>query len=218
MKKIIPILIIMTLFACLCCACGKSDIQPLPTQTPNAVQSNASPSPTAEPTVTPQQNEKTTPLQTEMPVALQTETKKEPEEQSLTCTISITCKMALLNSDKLNPTLKDMLPQNGVILAPTKVAFTDGESVYDVLLRVVRENNIHMESTTTPAYNARYIEGIANLYEFDCGELSGWMYTVNGSFPGYGCSKFSVSANDVIEWMYTCDLGRDIGGEGVTQQ
>lgn len=40
-----------------------------------------------------------------------------------------------------------------------------------------------MESNWTPAYNSAYIEGIGNLYEFDCGNLSGWMYSVNGVWP-----------------------------------
>ena len=38
------------------------------------------------------------------------------------------------------------------------------------------------------------------------------MYTVNGWFPNYGCSKYVLQDKDVIQWIYTCDLGRDIGG------
>ena len=49
------------------------------------------------------------------------------------------------------------------------------------------------------------------LYEFDCGKLSGWMYNVNGWYPNYGCSQYEVSNGDVIQWRYTCDLGRDVG-------
>ncbi len=29
-----------------------------------------------------------------------------------------------------------------------------------------------------------YVEGINNIYEFSCGEQSGWMYEVNGVYPG----------------------------------
>jgi hypothetical protein len=70
-----------------------------------------------------------------------------------------------------------------------------------------------MASRVTPIYRAAYVEAIQNLYEFDCGELSGWMYRVNGVFPNYGCSRYTLKAGDVVEWLYTCDLGRDIGGE-----
>ena len=65
----------------------------------------------------------------------------------------------------------------------------------------------------TPVYNSAYIEGISNLYEFDCGERSGWMYKVNGWFPNYGCSRYELKNGDKIEWVYTCDLGRDVGGD-----
>ena len=67
-------------------------------------------------------------------------------------------------------------------------------------------------------YNTAYIEGIANLYEFDCGELSGWMYRVNGEFPNVGCSLYKLKDGDTVEWVYTCDLGRDVGGEDVSQR
>ena len=69
-----------------------------------------------------------------------------------------------------------------------------------------------MEFSVTPIYDSAYIEGIANLYEFDCGELSGWMYRVNGWFPNYGCSRYVLQDGDTVEWLYTCDLGEDVGG------
>ena len=57
-----------------------------------------------------------------------------------------------------------------------------------------------------------YVEGINNLYEFDCGEQSGWMYAVNGWYPNYGCSAYTLSDGDVIGWAYTCNgYGADLG-------
>ncbi len=61
-------------------------------------------------------------------------------------------------------------------------------------------------------YNSVYVEGIHNLYEFDTGELSGWMYNVNGWYPNYGASRYQLKDGDVVNWRYTCDLGRDVGG------
>ena len=69
-----------------------------------------------------------------------------------------------------------------------------------------------LEFENTPIYNSAYIEGIGNLYEFDCGELSGWMYQVNGWFPNYGCSRYQLKEGDQVQWVYTCDLGADVGG------
>ena len=128
-----------------------------------------------------------------------------------TCTISISCETILGNMDKCAESKKALVPEDGIILPATEVTFSDGESVYDVLQRVCKENKIHMESSFTPVYNSAYIEGIHNLYEFDVGKLSGWMYNVNGWYPNYGCSRYQVKDGDVVEWRYTCDLGEDLG-------
>ncbi len=128
-----------------------------------------------------------------------------------TCTLSISCATILDNMEQLEEEKAPLVPEDGWILEPVEVSFTEGESVFDVLLHTCQENKIHMEYTDTPMYNSAYIEGIHNLYEFDCGSLSGWMYSVNGWFPNYGCSRYALCDGDVVEWVYTCDLGKDVG-------
>ncbi|MEF9918069.1 MAG: DUF4430 domain-containing protein [Eubacterium sp.] len=127
------------------------------------------------------------------------------------CTLSISCATLLNNMGNLTKGKESFVPSDGTILAPITVSFQEGESVHDVLQRVCRDKGIHMESSFTPAYNSAYVEGINQLYEFDGGELSGWMYNVNGWFPNYGCSLYNLKNGDVINWVYTCDLGRDVG-------
>ena len=136
-----------------------------------------------------------------------------------TCTISISCDTILNNWDAWDEwdaetaaAKKPLVPADGVILSATTASFSEGESVYDVLQRVCRENGIHMEASWTPMYNSAYVEGINNLYEFDVSQGSGWMYRVNGWFPNYGCSRYALQNGDVVEWVYTCDLGYDVGG------
>lgn len=129
-----------------------------------------------------------------------------------TCTISISCATILDNLDYCNPEKVELVPEDGWILEPMTVTFYEGESVFNVLQRTCKQQGIHMEYEDTPIYNSAYIEGIHNLYEFDVGELSGWMYKVNNWFPNYGCSRYQLQAGDVIEWVYTCDLGVDVGG------
>ncbi len=128
------------------------------------------------------------------------------------CTISVRCDTILDNIDWLDTEKVELVPEEGVILPATEVTFYEGESVFNVLQREMKKAKIHMEFENTPMYNSVYIEGINNLYEFDCGELSGWMYKVNGWFPNYGCSRYGLKDGDVIEWVYTCDLGVDVGG------
>lgn len=139
--------------------------------------------------------------------------KEEPKKEEPSCTLSVRCDTALSNKDMLDSSKADILPEDGVIFPETTVYFSEGESVYDVLVREMMNAKIHMESENTPMYKSAYIEGIANLYEYDCGPLSGWMYKVNGEFPNYGCSAYALSDGDRVEWVYTCDLGKDVGNE-----
>ena len=136
---------------------------------------------------------------------------EEVSGSSHTCTISISCATILNNMSDLKSGKEEFVPSDGWILAASEVEFTEGESVHDVLQRVCKDAGIQTESSFTPAYNSAYVEGINNLYEFDCGQLSGWMYNVNGWFPNYGCSKYTVQDGDVINWVYTCNLGKDVG-------
>ena len=134
----------------------------------------------------------------------------------LTCTISISCATILDNMDLCAKNKLALVPSDGVILPTTSMTFSEGESVYDVLQRVCQDHGIHMESSWTPMYNSAYIEGINNLYEFDVGEESGWMYKVNGWFPNYGCSRYQVQSGDTICFVYTCDLGKDVGDNSMS--
>lgn len=133
-------------------------------------------------------------------------------DKELTCTLSISCDTINDNLSWLDPEKLELVPEDGWILPPTQVTFYEGESVFNVLMRTCKQKKIHMEFETTPIYNSAYIEGVHNLYEFDCGELSGWMYKVNEWFPNYGCSRYQLKDGDVICWVYTCNLGIDVGG------
>lgn len=136
------------------------------------------------------------------------ESNQEPVSKYVT--ISITCHTILNNLDKVSDNKKGIIPSNGVILSQKQVEINDGDTVFDVLLRETRKQRIHMDFVESPVYGSAYIKGINNIYEFDAGELSGWMYSVNGVFPNYGCSIYNLNDGDVIQWMYTCDLGKDL--------
>lgn len=160
-----------------------------------------------ETTVTP---ETTAPVETTEP----TETTAPPETtepDSYSCTITIRCDTILNNMDSLNPGKAGYVPSNGVILSSVSVEFTEGETVFDILKRVCNATGIQLEYSMS-SYGSYYVEGINNLYEFDCGAESGWMYKVNGWFPNYGCSEYTLKDGDVIVWAYSCQgLGADVG-------
>ena len=131
----------------------------------------------------------------------------------LTCTLEVRCDTLLQNLDQLPEEKRVLVPEDGILLAVREVEFTGGNSVFDVFRQTLREEKLHFEYMDASAYDSVYIEGIGNLYEFDCGPQSGWMYSVNGICPGLGCSAYTLADGDVILFRYTCDMGADIGAE-----
>lgn len=128
-----------------------------------------------------------------------------PAEERI-CTLSVRCDDVLKHIDKLAEAKRSILPQNGIIFQEQTVTFAENDSVFDVLLREMKNKGIHLEFVNTPIYNSAYIEGIGNLYEFDCGDTSGWIYKVNGEKPTYGCSQYKLKSGDRIEFFYQCSM------------
>ncbi|MEG2429963.1 MAG: DUF4430 domain-containing protein, partial [Oscillospiraceae bacterium] len=133
----------------------------------------------------------------------------ENKSDELTCTLQISCKEILKNMNSLDKRKIKLVPKDGFIYKERTVTFKSGESAFDVLYNETKKNRIHMEFESTPFYKSNYVEGINNLYQFDCGNGSGWMYKVNGSSINYGSSNYKVKKGDKIEWLYTLDLGKD---------
>ncbi|GAA0784039.1 DUF4430 domain-containing protein [Hathewaya limosa] len=134
--------------------------------------------------------------------------KEKSKEKNNICTISIECRTAI-NKGVNKKDGFTHLPSNGIILPKMKISIKDGDTVYDVLHKVIMQKKIHMEFSG--GGQSIYIKGIDNLYEMDCGDLSGWKYCVNNWYPNYGCGAYKVKSGDVVEWKYTCDLGKDLG-------
>lgn len=99
-------------------------------------------------------------------------------------------------------------PDLGNILETGEVEIKEGEKVLDVLLRITRREEILIEYRGSGA--GAYVEGIEDLYEFDRGPESGWMYKINGVFPNRSAGAWPVEPGDHVEWVYTEDLGQDI--------
>ena len=142
----------------------------------------------------------------------QTEIQQQSETKTSQCTIEIRCDTVLDNMENLSDGKEAYVPENGCILSSSTVDFTEGETVFDILERVCSYAGIQLEYSWSPVYDSYYIEGMNHLYEFDCGNESGWMYKVNGWYPNYGCSAYTLNDGDAIVWTYTCNgLGADVG-------
>jgi hypothetical protein len=137
---------------------------------------------------------------------------------AMTCSISIGCATIFDNMDSLAPGKEAFLPQGGVILAEADVELLPGESALDVLARVAKDRGIDLELSSPSSAQRSHVKGIGGIYESDCGAMSSWMYKVNGEFPDYGAGQHVMEDRDALEWTFTCDLGRDVGGASANQK
>ena len=119
-----------------------------------------------------------------------------------TVIMSISCD-TIKDREKVN----SYIPDDGVILDKTEFKASEGDTVYDILMLANKKYGIPIDNTG--AQGAAYIAAINYLYEFDYGDLSGWMYRVNGVLPEVGCQSYTVSDGDEIEWLYTTNIGKD---------
>ena len=102
----------------------------------------------------------------------------------------------------------DYIPSDGAILSPVEIEIEEDDTVYSVLVEAARKYEIHLENNGSA--EMAYISGINYLYELDFGDMSGWVYRVNGESPSVGCSDYILSDGDSIEWHYTRESGNDI--------
>lgn len=100
-------------------------------------------------------------------------------------------------------------PEDGCVLERTALSCHKGDTVFDILTDAARKFNIPMEHDGGTGDMA-YINGINYLYEYEHGDLSGWLYTVNGVRPSLGCGACAVQDGDEIIWQYTTNIGEDL--------
>ncbi|GAF08828.1 DUF4430 domain-containing protein [Paenibacillus pini] len=108
-------------------------------------------------------------------------------------------------------TVDKLMINKGYVVANTKVELRSGDTVWTLLRRVLDSKGISYSwnnKSGTP-----YLESIAGDGEFDHGSGSGWMYSVNGSYPGYGASQYVLTNGDEVQWRYTANLGSDLGAK-----
>ncbi len=117
-----------------------------------------------------------------------------------TVTMSIRCDTVAGRAEHIS--------EDGIVLDETAFEIEAGETVYDILTQAAKRYEIHVENSGGDGLV--YISGINYIYEFDYGGLSGWMVFVNGEESSVGCDALVLSDGDRIEWIYSCEMGKDI--------
>jgi len=104
---------------------------------------------------------------------------------------------------------KEHIPADGIVLDSVTIEVPEGASAYEQLTAAARTYGIQLESEG--GRRSAYVRGINYTYEFDFGDLSGWMFEVNGKFANTGCGEYRLSEGDAVRWVYSCELGKDVG-------
>lgn len=77
----------------------------------------------------------------------------------------------------------------------------------ELMGRIIEDNMDELGAGTDPRPYS-----MDSLGEFDFYRYSGWMYSYNGSYPGYGMNVCKPQDGSVIRVRYTLAMGKDIGG------
>ncbi|MCM1598377.1 DUF4430 domain-containing protein [Latilactobacillus sakei] len=96
---------------------------------------------------------------------------------------------------------------NAALINHASLTIDDGETVLAVLKRLTGQQGMPLSYRGIGA--SAYVKGVNGLFEFDKGPQSGWLYRVNGVFSNQSCGVYHVKSGDVIDWLYTEDLGHD---------
>ena len=110
-------------------------------------------------------------------------------------------------SGKINTTISVANPYGGYYQAEKSCSVDSGTTAAELLLSL----GLNVVSNSHAEYGF-YVESINGVGEFDLGSGSGWMYKVNGEFPATSADNYVLSAGDRIEWVYTRNVGGDVGG------
>ena len=93
-----------------------------------------------------------------------------------------------------------------VYFAKQKIEIGPGETAFTLL----QKTGLALRVNPHTQYGV-YVEAIEGYGEFDDGPYSGWVCKVNGVGIGRSSALVPIHDGDVVEWLYTRDLGRDAG-------
>ncbi len=108
---------------------------------------------------------------------------------------------------------EEYMPDYVTWIATTTYEMDEGDTVYDLWVKALREHGLSSEGAESnyvkTVYAPASLGGYA-LSEFTNGPRSGWMYTLNGRHPGYGLEEQELHDGDRIIWHYVNDYAYEV--------
>ncbi len=126
------------------------------------------------------------------------------DEALLSCTVSVDCSDVLAALDALPDGVQELIPEDGMMLRPITVEFSEGESAFDAFVTAAQTAKLQYE--TDGSGESAYLVGIGNLYAGDSGENSGWLFEVNGEMPSVSCGQYELEDGDEVVFRYVRDF------------
>lgn len=107
-----------------------------------------------------------------------------PQEQQVTISVSVTIDATAAEGE--STTVDVDLPENA--------------TAYDALVATGADVN------ATDSDYGMYVQGIDGVAAGDHGDMSGWMFEVNGEMAEVGCSEYQLEAGDAVVWTYVTEF------------
>ena len=81
-----------------------------------------------------------------------------------------------------------------------EVELPEGATAYDALVAAADDVN------ASDSEYGMYVQGINGLAGGDFGDMSGWMFEVNGEMAEVAASEYELAAGDVVTWLYVTEF------------
>ncbi len=82
----------------------------------------------------------------------------------------------------------------------SEVELPEGATAYDALVAAADDVN------ASDSEYGMYVQGINGLAGGDFGDMSGWMFEVNGEMAEVAASECELAAGDVVTWLYVTEF------------
>lgn len=118
-------------------------------------------------------------------------------------------------TDNNNSATVEVLGPRGscVLMPPTTLSINKNSTVLSTSIDSFNVNQLAFQ--TGGSGTDTYITSIAGLAQQSSGHLSGWLYKVNDVFIDSSPATYKVGPGDRITWVFTTDLGKDVGAPSV---
>ena len=113
----------------------------------------------------------------------------------------VACVPPTTSDDATVVTISILGLEGQVVLSPTEVETVSGENILTVLKKAADDANIDVQ-TAQFAGVGEYVTGIGSLSAGEYGEMSGWIYKVDGESPNVGMSGYKLVGGENIEVEY----------------